>query len=206
MFAKFKQGSKHLPTIYHAVNSSLPEVNTVPTVTDNLFSDATNGTIPKNVVGVSFKPITDSSGQETNGEPYLGCAIVYIFTVDADTVRFSALLMSILALLIDLLVSRLLLRVLSNFWSPPVPTTQNLLVYAEKPSSRTKKARGGPWFIYEYYISCHLSKAFESFRICHLSTWLFTVFILLIKEGRSSSPVMSIQRFIIFASWQYCGI
>jgi hypothetical protein len=46
--------------------------STVPTVTDNLFSD---GTIPENVLGVSFEPITDPSGQQTNGELTWGMCI-----------------------------------------------------------------------------------------------------------------------------------
>ncbi|KAF9343100.1 hypothetical protein BGX26_006270, partial [Mortierella sp. AD094] len=43
--------------------------STVPTVIDNLFSD---GTIPEHLYSVSFEPITDSSGSQTNGEITFG--------------------------------------------------------------------------------------------------------------------------------------
>jgi hypothetical protein len=43
--------------------------DTVPTVIDNLFSQ---GTISENVVSISFEPITDSSGEQLNGELTVG--------------------------------------------------------------------------------------------------------------------------------------
>jgi len=43
-----------------------PDTNSeIPTVTDNLFAD---GTITADEIGVSFEPITSSSGEELNGE------------------------------------------------------------------------------------------------------------------------------------------
>jgi cathepsin E len=39
--------------------------STIPTVTDNLFSD---GTISANQIGISFEPLTGSTGEEMNGE------------------------------------------------------------------------------------------------------------------------------------------
>jgi cathepsin E len=48
------------------VGTLSPDTNTnIPTVTDNLFS---SGIISENLVGISFAPITDSSGSEINGE------------------------------------------------------------------------------------------------------------------------------------------
>ena len=46
---------------------------TVPTVTDNLFSD---GTISEHILSVSFEPITDSSATELNGELTWGVYII----------------------------------------------------------------------------------------------------------------------------------
>ncbi|KAF9316541.1 hypothetical protein BG003_001844 [Podila horticola] len=43
--------------------------STIPTVIDNLFSE---GTIPAHLYSVSFEPITDSSGIQTNGEITFG--------------------------------------------------------------------------------------------------------------------------------------
>jgi len=124
---------------------------------------------------------------------WLGLILVYeyIFTVDADTVHFSALLIFILALLIVLLVSRLLLSRFSNCLVASSADDSNYWYV----SSRNKE--GSCWTmiqVYEYYISCHLSKAFESLFgsvTCLLLFSLSTVFVPLIKEGQSSSLVTS---------------
>ena len=67
----------------------------------------------------------------------------YIFTVDADTVRRLMIFVTHLLIFFWGWVFRLLHRTLSIVWSLLVQTTPRLLAYVEKPSSRTKKARGG---------------------------------------------------------------
>ena len=43
-----------------------PDTNSeIPTVTDNLFSD---GTISAHEIGISFEPISSSTGDQVNGE------------------------------------------------------------------------------------------------------------------------------------------
>jgi len=116
---------------------------------------------------------------------WLGLILVYeyIFTVDADTVHFSALLIFILALLIVLLVSRLLLRILSIVWSPPVPMTQIIGMWAHG----TKKVRAGPWFKSTNTTSLVIYpkplRVFSDPSPVYLVVSLSTVFVPLIKEA-----------------------
>lgn len=46
--------------------------SSIPTVTDNLFS---SGSIAEHLVSISFEPITDSTGQQLNGELSWGVCI-----------------------------------------------------------------------------------------------------------------------------------
>ena len=56
------------------VDTLTTDINsTIPTVTDNLY---TQGTITKDVLSISFEPITDLSGKQWNGELTWG---VYIY-------------------------------------------------------------------------------------------------------------------------------
>jgi cathepsin E len=53
------------PTVLTMGTLSPDNGSTIPTITDNLFS---SGTISENVLGISFEPISDPSGIQTNGE------------------------------------------------------------------------------------------------------------------------------------------
>ena len=61
--------------MFHLDTLSPDTDSEIPTVTDNLFS---RGTISAHEIGVSFEPITGSSGEELNGEITWGVSNYYL--------------------------------------------------------------------------------------------------------------------------------